>query len=93
MRLRENQRKDQYQDRFILGGIGIGAAMGVYTKDWENIKGYVAWCTLAGLLLSATVHWAACGSSRSTGTEFLDRTLASREGLRPRGMGDRKELA
>jgi len=63
----------------------------VYTKDWENIKGYVAWCALAGLVLSATVHWAACGSSRPTRTEVSD-PRGFKSDLRPQEIGDRKEL-
>lgn len=46
-RLRENQRDDRHQDKFILGGVEIEIAAAVYTKDWGNSKGYVAWCAIA----------------------------------------------
>jgi hypothetical protein len=82
MRLRDNQKDDQHRDKFIFGGIGFGVAMGMYTKDWENIKGYVAWFALVGLLLGACVHWAMRGSP--------DPKAFSRADLRIQVEGDGK---
>ncbi|KAL2071288.1 hypothetical protein VTL71DRAFT_12523 [Oculimacula yallundae] len=93
MRLREKRRNDQYQDKFIISSMGLGIAAAAYTREWENLKGYVAWCAVAGLMLSATLHWVLrLGSDRGDipnprPTEALEPDLKFGE------KGDWKEVA
>ncbi|KAG4416903.1 hypothetical protein IFR04_009981 [Cadophora malorum] len=57
IRLRERYRDDQHQDALILSVVGLGIAASMYTRDLRSLMGYVAWCAIAGWMLSTVVHW------------------------------------
>jgi len=93
MRLREKQHNDQHQDKFILSGVGFGIAAVAYTQEWENVKGYVAWCAIAGLMLSATVHWVVRLELYRAGTSNTEPTEVMRSDLKHEEKGDWKDMA